>query len=279
MATPSYMQTNDASLVRLVKNGAIFIRKAADNPTPPTGTSWTPSGSDGKIGYYSEDGYTLSPQPGDETTIAAHNGDDVISETAPGFWTVAFSGLEANEQNAEAYFDVEVAGDGSVTVTTAAASTRYDIVTVGLDQRDRLILTHYPNVQISAREDIVFNRTTLLAYGMTFRTFQGPAAAPYHFRSWGVVPAEGGANPPSLTSALPSGAAQGAQVTITGSGFTGVTGAAGVKFGSTNATTYTVVDPSTIVAVVPAGSAGSANIVVTHPTSGASTALPYTRGA
>lgn len=83
---------------------------------------------------------------------------------------------------------------------------------------------------------------------------------------------------PTLTSALPSGAAVGSQVTVRGTGFSGVTGAAGVKFGTVNATSYTVVDPTTIVAVVPAGSAGAANIVVTSP-AGASVALPYTRGA
>ncbi|KON72601.1 hypothetical protein M768_13925 [Cellulosimicrobium cellulans F16] len=83
---------------------------------------------------------------------------------------------------------------------------------------------------------------------------------------------------PVVTSVLPSGAAAGTQVTIKGAGFTGVTGAAGVKFGATNATAYTVVDNSTIVATLPAGSAGSANVVVTNGV-GASTAFPYTRGA
>lgn len=276
MATPTYMETNDASLVRLIKNGAIFVRKVADNPTPPTGTAWTPGVGAGKIGYYSEDGFTLSPQPGDETTIAAHNGDDVISEAAPGFWTVAFSGLEANEQNAEAYFDVEVAGDGSVTITTAAANTRYDIVLVGLDQKDRIILVHLPNVQINAREDITFNRTTLLAYGMTFRTFKGGAASPYHFKAWGVTPATAiVAAAPTLTSALPSAAAATALVSIVGSGFTGATT---VKFGTANATAFTVHNDALIVASMPAGSAGAANVTVTNAT-GTSTALPYTRGA
>jgi len=82
---------------------------------------------------------------------------------------------------------------------------------------------------------------------------------------------------PALVSALPSGAAASAQITITGSGFTGVTGAAGVKVGATNATSYVVVSGTKIVAVVPAGTAGSAPITVTHPTNGASAPLAYTR--
>ena len=82
----------------------------------------------------------------------------------------------------------------------------------------------------------------------------------------------------ALLSALPSAAAQGAQVTIKGSSFTGTTGAAGVKFGATNATSYVVVSDSVIVAVMPAGSAGAANVTVTNPV-GTSPALAYTRGA
>lgn len=95
-------------------------------------------------------------------------------------------------------------------------------------------------------------------------------------------PAPAGGSPsaaPVASSALPSGAAAGDIVTIKGSGFAGVTAPTGVKFGAVAATSISVVGDSTIVAVVPAGSAGSAPITVTHPTNGASTALPYTRGA
>lgn len=198
MTTPAYMETNDASLVRLIKNGAIFIREAG--AAAPTGTSWTPGPGDHKLGYYSEDGFTLSPQPGDESEFAAHNGDVVITEQAPGYWTVAFSGLESNPQTAEAYFDVEVAPDGSVTVTSAATAKEYDLVLAGLDQRDNLILVHMPRVKINSREDIVFNRTTLLAYGMTFRTFKGGSAAPYHFKAWGFVPEDAESSSSSSSS-------------------------------------------------------------------------------
>lgn len=83
---------------------------------------------------------------------------------------------------------------------------------------------------------------------------------------------------PQLTSATPSGAAQGSLVTIQGAYFTTVTGATGVKFGATNATNYSIISDSVIVATVPAGSAGAANITVTN-TTGTSAALPYTRGA
>lgn len=188
MAKPAYMEDNDASLARLIKDGAIFIRQVG--ATAPTGTSWTPSAGDNMLGYYSDDGYTLTPVPGDETNLTGHNGDLLVSESAPGWWTLGFSGLEGNETVTSTYFDVDVdAEDGSVTVTSAAASKRHDIVCVGMDQQERLIVVHYPNVQIdnSSREGLVFNRTTLLAASMTFKTFKGGSSTPYHFKAWGMV--------------------------------------------------------------------------------------------
>ena len=82
---------------------------------------------------------------------------------------------------------------------------------------------------------------------------------------------------PTILSASPSGAAAGAQVEITGSGFTGTVATTGVKFGGVNASSWLVLSDSVIVAVMPAGSAGAANIVVTNAT-GASAAFSYTRG-
>lgn len=84
------------------------------------------------------------------------------------------------------------------------------------------------------------------------------------------------ASKPTIVSASPSGAAAGALVTVTGAYFPGVTGASGVTIGGVNATDYTVVSDSTIVFQVPAGTAGSAPIIVTN-TAGASAAFAYTR--
>jgi hypothetical protein len=86
------------------------------------------------------------------------------------------------------------------------------------------------------------------------------------------------ASVPTITSVLPSGATAGSLVTIKGTGFGGVTGADGVKFGTVNAAAYTVTNPNTIVASVPAGTAGSAPVTTKTP-AGTSAAAPYTRGA
>lgn len=88
------------------------------------------------------------------------------------------------------------------------------------------------------------------------------------------------AAPPSIESVTPPDAVESTSVAIVGSGFNGVTQVAThVKFGATNATSFVVHSDELITAIMPAGAAGAANVVVVHPTKGASSAFPYTRGA
>jgi hypothetical protein len=81
---------------------------------------------------------------------------------------------------------------------------------------------------------------------------------------------------PVITSVTPSGQGAAAAVAIVGQYFTGTVVTTGVKFGGVNATSWTVQNDGLITAVLPAGSAGSAPVVVTNAT-GASVAFPYTR--
>ena len=80
---------------------------------------------------------------------------------------------------------------------------------------------------------------------------------------------------PIVTAANPSGAAATELVTINGQGFLGATS---VKFGATNAAAFQILSDSVIVASMPTGSAGAANITVTNAV-GTSDAFSYTRGA
>lgn len=106
-------------------------------------------------------------------------------------------------------------------------------------------------------------------------TWQG---SPTKMSTGDIATAIGDASLPAIAAATPSAAAVTTLLTIVGQHFTGVTGASHVTIGGTNATKYTVVSDSVIVAVVPAGSAGSADIVVTN-VAGPSSAFAYTRGA
>ena len=73
-------------------------------------------------------------------------------------------------------------------------------------------------------------------------------------------------SPPNITGLAPSSGptSGGTSVTISGNGFTGTTGASGVRFGATNATSYTVDNDGQITATAPAGS-GTQRVTVTTP--------------
>lgn len=70
--------------------------------------------------------------------------------------------------------------------------------------------------------------------------------------------------PPTITSVSPNSGPPGGgnSVTITGSGFTGATS---VTFGGTAASSFTVVNDTTITATVPAGQNGAVSVIVTTP--------------
>lgn len=89
------------------------------------------------------------------------------------------------------------------------------------------------------------------------------------FTGWADPPA------PAITAISPAAAVAGSQITITGSGFLGATD---VKIGTPSASAFTVVSASTIVATMPAGTAGSVNVTVITPV-GTSPVFAYTRGA
>jgi hypothetical protein len=68
----------------------------------------------------------------------------------------------------------------------------------------------------------------------------------------------------------------GTTVVITGTNFFGVSGVAAVKFGTKNASSYTVNSPTQITAITPSGAAGTVSIVVTAVDGTATLAAAYT---
>jgi hypothetical protein len=84
---------------------------------------------------------------------------------------------------------------------------------------------------------------------------------------------------PTAYSVTPNtSVATGALVTIRGSGFTSAKafGAAGVKFGSTNATSFEAPSDNVIIAVVPATSVGSQPVTVVNSVGASTPALAFT---
>ena len=82
----------------------------------------------------------------------------------------------------------------------------------------------------------------------------------------------------TITSFSPTVAGKGETVTITGTNFTGVTGVSSVKFGGTNATSVTVVNPTTIRAVVSTGTSGSITVVKSGFTNATRSGFIYRQG-
>ena len=102
------------------------------------------------------------------------------------------------------------------------------------------------------------DRLTLPRIGVLLAVLMTAIFAAQASPAFAAVPTVTGLNP---TSGSTLG---GNNVVITGTGFTGVTGAAGVTFGGTNATSYIVNSDTTITAVAPAHAAGAADVIVTH---------------
>ena len=96
---------------------------------------------------------------------------------------------------------------------------------------------------------------------------QGARTKPVHPATVAVVPVVYSFTP--VTGPI----AGGTSVTVRGSGFTGTIAVTGVKFGTTSATNWSVVDDDTLVATAPAHAAGAVAIVVTNAT-GPSTTGP-----
>lgn len=80
---------------------------------------------------------------------------------------------------------------------------------------------------------------------------------------------------PTITSFSPTTGPTGTSVTIIGSGFTGTTGAASVRFGATNAASYTVVNDNTITATVAGGATGTIRVVAPGGTVFSATNFTY----
>ena len=89
---------NTAGNVRLIKNYALFLFPKGDSTfVAPTGVAWIPPTSKKPIGYSTEDGAVLHPEPGDSTDYKGHNGDIVLSDTDPGYWTLQLAAMEGRK--------------------------------------------------------------------------------------------------------------------------------------------------------------------------------------
>jgi hypothetical protein len=255
-------RANNPDLVRLIKDGRILIG-AYGVPDAPTGPDWDPSadlagGLRTDLGYYSDSGFSLTPEPGDNKNFKAHNEDVVIDIDGPGTWATQFSSIESGRKQAELYFDTTIDGaTGKMRVTKASVDTWRDLVIVGISGDDDVIIAHFPRVKVSNREAITFGPGDLNAYGMTLRAFRDPALG-YQFDAWSTLWIDAEPVAPTITSTAPASEQDAlGNVVIIGTNLGGAT----VKFGATEAIVVSNTGTQ-IVALMPEGAAGTANLQV-----------------
>lgn len=177
---------NTAGNVRLIKNYALFLFPKGDSTfVAPTGVAWTPPVSKKPIGYSTEDGAVLHPEPGDSTDYKAHNGDIVLSDTDPGYWTLQLAAMEGRKDVVSAYFDVDVDSDGGISIKGAGLKKEWILVLVALDQQDRPFLLYGTNAKVSDRDDVSLKSSEIMNFSMTFKMLKGTNGEQFH--AWGLV--------------------------------------------------------------------------------------------
>lgn len=255
------------------------ISSAPPGTTLPTETVGPFDPAFVSTGYVNEDGLTLNSERSSES-IKDWSGSVVRQVLSEFNATLAWKHLETNLESLRNYF-----GDDNVTVTDATASQGKRITALlkatemprkswFFRMKDGLsrCLIVVPDGQITETGEVTFTKSGAVEWPVTLTTYPDAFGnnAYFYFDDGEVLTA----GIPSVSTAAPAAAVAAEQVTIVGTRFTSATG---VKFGTVSAAQFTVLNDNTIVAVVPAGSAGDANITVTNAL-GTSTALPYTRG-
>ena len=268
---------NDVSAVGVPVTGHIgFAPFGTAVPTPSAGESrsYTLRVAYTVPGLLTEDG-------GFECTLAA-DGDAIT------FWQEGYS-LPSGLANAElvlklAQTDETVRGiirgktadsNGYMTIDAGGTDAKYSAFTEEIFKNGVIRRRWAPNSSIKSVKEDKNERGSVLGYEVTVKIDRSPSVGNEHFGEWLIPAATAVSAVPTITAVegSPDPAGAGEIVVITGTGFATATA---VTFGGTAATDFDIVSNTEITAVLPAGSAGSTNVVVTNPV-GASAAFPYTR--
>jgi hypothetical protein len=276
----------DSTTLVIPGHGTVFI--APVNTAPPTNplTAFNIQ-SDGptvwkNLGHTSKDNtISFTKDGGEKELLDTFLADSVRSSTSATKWGLDIKALQFDKTNLDLAFNGQI-NPATGGYSVAAPAPVPTALFLFLQDTTGALGFWIPNTEISLGDAPSIDPTKFLEMPLTATILTASNA---------VIPAVNGRgsvfeiyksgltnSAPTITSVAPAAAVAGSQITITGIGFTGASGAAAVKIGAANASAYTVVSDSTIVATMPAGTAGSAPIVVTNST-GASAAFAYTRGA
>jgi hypothetical protein len=239
----------------------------------PTGSLTSGAPGWAALGHTSrENNVSLSKEGGDVTTKGSWWEEILRSDRAATNWTVTVNSIQIDALTLGLAF-------GGGTLDTVAGS--FDVGEIVPQNKALFILVvdtlgnrlalYIPNTSVSIGDAPEFGIDSYFEIQLS-ATVQNSATTGKKFR-W-YHPALKSTTP-VVSAATPPSAAAGTTVTITGTGFTAATG---VKFAAVSAPAFTVVSDTSVTAVVPPGTAGSAPITVITPV-GTSNSFAYTRGA
>ncbi len=310
MPSIAELQNTQDTLIRKALSGSFFtadfvqpaISEITHTSGPNIGTlkllpSGTGPGAWGDIGLLTDAGMSFSRDTSSEDVTSfgrvTPTRTDIISDTA----SVTIIAQETKAKTlamasgvASSALVLLAGGELKIAKPARPTSRQYRGLAIAVDEVDAgevYIGRSMPNMKPSSFGAVSFAKgADPIQYEVTFVGHEDPALGyteAWHFGGPGwasLLTDMGFAAPPGAVAVkaevlevLPvSGpAAGGDAVYIRGNGFAGTTGAANVKFGGVNATDYNVINDNTIVATSPPHAVGSAEVVVTNPSTIAST--------
>lgn len=263
---------NDVELVAIPVSGAIALA--------PEGTEG-PSRSEGadpeyhlpvgfkRVGLITQDGGPEFTEERDGDPIQFWQ-DGYSIPTGLANCTVKFTAAETNPFVQELHAGTTPDQYGYVEVNAGGHATRYVLWLEEIFRNGMILRRIAYNATVDSFAAVKSERGTIMGYTITLRIGVSSKLNNNHYGQWVLNP--NGA-PVVLTSATPASGAVASSVTLAGSGFTGATQ---VIFGSTPATTYTVVSDTEITVTVPAGLATGATTVKVVRGSKESSTLAFT---
>lgn len=262
-------------------HGTLFIAPpgTAIGATPLASFTLTGPGPTGweNLGHTSKDNlFAFSRDGGDKTVLDSYMADGISTVYDSVQWALGVNPIQIDKNALDLAFGGNFDVDGGYIVPASNVGLNKALVLLLTDGTANMLF-YIPNTNVAigdapSLDAAKFLELPLSASILAAPTSDIPAAANGQPGIMKIYKASLVSAAPVISSALPSGAAAGQVITLVGTDFTNVTG---VTVGGVTAA-YDVISQTKVYVTLPAGSAGSAPIVVTS-TVGASPAKAYTR--
>jgi hypothetical protein len=257
--------------------GGLAAVLAAFSLTGSDPAGWT------SIGHTSKDNLpAFTKDGGDATFLDSWLADAITAIYASTNWSLGFNPIQIDQAGLDLAFGGTFDTDGGYIVPGSNSGTPKALVLYMTDGTGELLF-YIPNTLVAIGDAPSIDAAKFLELPLTASILAADST---------VIPAAANGLPgimkiyktgtstaiPTITTALPASQGAGSVVRLTGTGFSSVVAAtaSNVTVGGVNATSFEILSDSRIDLIMPAGSAGSAPIIVTNP-GGASAAKAYTR--